>query len=208
MLIPHVRKPDPNLVSILLATTGTSWVTATTPLVEIGPCLFRPAGRTTAGASLVSEKRVDVAIGELRRFSGLTWEQLARLFSVSRRSLHFWASGKAMTPANEEHLQRLLAVVRKIDRGSASANREALLAVHDDDGLPFDWLIAGEYDRVVSLLGPGAAKRIALPKLSEEAAAARTPRPPDQLVGALQDRVHRETGVARPAKTARARSGR
>lgn len=50
-----------------------------------------------------------------------------------------------------------------------------------------------------------AAKRARLvpPKISEEARAARAPRPPEELVGALQDRAHRESGAMRAAKSAR-----
>lgn len=56
------------------------------------------------------------AIGELRHLSGLTWEQLSSIFAISRRSLHLWASGKSMIEC-EDHLQRVLDVVRKIDKG-------------------------------------------------------------------------------------------
>jgi hypothetical protein len=61
---------------------------------------------------------------------------------------------------------------------------------------------------VLSLLGPGEARRVSPPKLSEEARAARAPRPPEELVGALQDRIHRDGGMARAAKSVRVRSGR
>lgn len=36
----------------------------------------------------------------------------------------------------------------------------------------------------------------------------RAPRPPEELVGALQDRVHRESGSTRAAKSVRVRNGR
>jgi hypothetical protein len=98
--------------------------------------------------------------------------------------------------------------MRKIDRGSASANRALLLGVREDGSLPFDLLAAGDYDRVLSLLGPGEARHVSPSKLSEEARAARAPRPPEELVGALQDRIHRDGGTARIAKSVRVRSGR
>ncbi len=41
------------------------------------------------------------------------------------------------------------------------------------------------------------------PRLSEEARAARAPRPTEELVGALQDRIHRDDVAARAAHTAR-----
>jgi DNA-binding transcriptional regulator YiaG len=168
----------------------------------------RTADQTTTGASVPTAAPVGAAIGELRRLSGLTWDQLARLFNVSRRSLHFWASGKPIAPSNEEHLQRLLVVLRKIDRGSASANRSMLLGAREDGTLPFDLLTNGDYERVLLLAGVGNALRVSPRKLSAEAEAARAPPPPENLVGALQDRIHRDSGTARAAKSVRVRGGR
>jgi transcriptional regulator with XRE-family HTH domain len=199
MLMRQVREPD--LVGCMLAELGTSTAYARPPDMVLRS--QRPVEQTTAGASVFVAEPAGAAIGELRRLSGFTWEQLARLFNVSRRSLHFWASGKPMAPSNEEHLQRLLAVVRKIDRGSASANRTALLGVREDGSLPFDLLAAGDYDRVLWLVGPGGARRVSPPKLSEEARAARAPRPPEDLVGALQDRIHATSGRLLAAKAVR-----
>lgn len=199
MLTRQVR--EPMLVGCMLAGFGTSTAYALPP--EIVLRSQRPVEQTTAGASVAAAAPAGAAIGELRRLSGFTWDQLARLFNVSRRSLHFWASGKAMAPSNEEHLQRLLAVVRKIDRGSASANRTALLRVCEDGSLPFDLLAAGDYDRVLSLLGPGEARRVPPAKLSDDARAARAPRPPEELVDALQDRLHPTSGRLLAAKAVR-----
>lgn len=195
------RPGTPVRVGVMLAKSGTSSAPPLSPWPQA-------VQQTTAGASVLREERAGVGIAELRRLSGFTWEQLARLFKVSRRSLHLWASGKPMTPGHEEHLQRLLSVIRKINRGSASANRAELLAVGADGSIPFDLLAAGQYDRVVSLLGPGDVRRVAVPKLSAEALAARAPRPPEEIVGALQDRVHRDTGIVRPAKSTKVWSGR
>lgn len=204
-----MRRPrEPVLVGCMLAGQGTSTAYATPQ--DVLRRSQRSMEQTTAGAGAVvlSAQPPGPAIGELRRLSGLTWDQLARIFSVSRRSLHFWASGKPMAPSNEEHLQRVLAAVRKIDRGAASANRTALLGVRENGSIPFDLLVAGEYEGFVSLVGPCEAQRVAPPKLSEEARAARAPRPPEELVGALQDRVHHESGALRAAKSVKVRSGR
>jgi transcriptional regulator with XRE-family HTH domain len=176
-----------------------------------------PADQTTAGAAplfFVAVTGADpapaepagAAIAELRRVSGLTWDQLARLFGVSRRSVHFWASGKPMAPSNEEHLHRVLAVLRKIDRGSASANRTALLGVRKDGSIPFDLLVARDYGGVLVLLGRGETRRVSPPKLSDQARATRAPRPPEEMVGALQDRIHPTSGRlfgAKPIATTR-----
>lgn len=205
MFMPQIPESMP--VGFVLVGLGTS--TESVLPVEIVSRSQRPAYQTTSGLSLLQRERSGAAIAELRRLSGFTWEQLARLFKVSRRSLHFWASGKAMTPMNEEHLQRLLAAVRKVDRGSASANRAVLLVARNDGTLPFDLLAEGQYERVVSLLHSGEAfARPRPPQLSGEAKAARAPRRPEELVDALQDRVHRERGIARAANSVKVRSGR
>lgn len=161
--------------------------------------------QTSAGASVVPVERQGAAIAELRRLSGLTWDQLAKLFDVSRRALHFWASGKAMTSANQEHLQRVLGFVRQIDRGSASANRAALVTVDKDGVLPLDLLRRAEYERAARMLGRGRARRVAVPKISNAAMAARAPRPPAELAGALEDRVPRPSGRLLAAKPVGAR---
>ena len=150
-----------------------------------------------------------VAITELRRRSGLTWDQLARLFGVTGRSIHFWASGKALNAANEERLGRVLAVVRYIDRGHAQATRTALMTALDDGVLPFDLLAKDEFDEIMERLGAGPQRSIlALAPLSAAARAARMPPPPDERVGALHDPVHREVGKSRAARTVKAKSRR
>jgi transcriptional regulator with XRE-family HTH domain len=163
-----------------------------------------PLPQTSAGRTYVGEaedpQSTSSAIMELRRLSGLTWEQLATLFGVARRSLHFWASGKPVSAPNEERLRRLLAAVRKADRGFAAKNRAMLL--EDRDGVvPFDLLARGELDTFLELVGAGPGRReLKLTPLSPEAQAGRRPQPPEELVGALQDRVHVDVGRVRPGR--------
>ena len=152
------------------------------------------------------------AIAELRRISGLTWEQLGQLFEVSRRSVHFWASGKPLKSANEARLMRVLDVVRAADRGSARATRAALLDASEGT-TPFDMLVAQRFDEARAALGRGPGRVAkALSPLGAAARAARKPLPPGELFDAKSDRVHREPGRARAARTARnrrrGRSGR
>jgi transcriptional regulator with XRE-family HTH domain len=149
------------------------------------------------------------AINELRKTSGLTWEQVAKLFNVSRRSIHFWASGQTLASDNEEKLNRLLGVIRYIDRGSASLNRKLLLNPNADGELPLDQLISGEYDKVKETLGRGnPPKRPKLTPLSEEESELRRPLPPEILIDALQDSIHHDVGRSRPAKTLRSDQNR
>ena len=154
--------------------------------------------QTSAGGVAAEETHAEqspgTAIMELRRLSGLTWDHLARLLGVTRRSLHFWASGHPASAKNEERLYRVLAAVRRADRGGASKNR-AMLFDERDGVVPFDLLERGEYDRFLAVVGPGSGRRQATPKpLSAEARSTRKPPPPEMLVGALQERVHKDKG--------------
>jgi transcriptional regulator with XRE-family HTH domain len=196
MLLREVRKPL--VVGVMIAGLGTSSLPAGIEVEGLRPSTA--GDLTTSGGVVIPIKSVPQAIAEVRALSGLTWEQLARLFAVTRRSLHFWASGKALTPGNEERLQRVLAVLRKIDRGSASANRAAILAVRADGTMALDLIAEGQYERVVALLGPGVGRRWHASKITAAAMAARAAQPPEELVGALQDRVFPASGRLLTAK--------
>jgi DNA-binding transcriptional regulator YiaG len=164
---------------------------------------------TTSGVNLPSTSSTEVtqkAIHEIRRLTGLTWEQLAKLFNVSRRTLHFWASGKRLNSFNEEQLNLLLDTIRYIDRGSASLNRNLFLMPFRDGTVPFNLLIAGKYREVKNLLGSGnVPQRPKLNPLSEDAIKSRTPISPENLVDALQEPIHREVGRSRPVRSVRSR---
>ncbi len=154
---------------------------------------------------LIEPTDTRTAIAELRRLSGLTWERLAKVLGVSRRSLHFWASGKPINTANEERLFRMLAVLKAADRGSARENR-AMLLTEQRGVIPVDLLAMGRCSEFLDLVGRGPGRpSSARSPLSEEASAARRPLPPEDLVDALQDRVHRDEGVGRAVRTLRHR---
>ena len=150
-----------------------------------------------------AQVRTSGAIAELRRVSGLTWEQMGRLFDVSRRSVHFWASGKPMNAANEQHLLQVLDVVRQADRGDARSNRAALFEVAAN-GTPFELLARQRFEEARARLGRGPGRRrVQLGMLDAKASAERAPLPPEGLIDAMNDRVHHDVGRGRAARTAR-----
>lgn len=167
--------------------------------------------RTTSGLFFspqptASGEATRAALNELRKLSGLTWEQLARLFNVSRRSLHFWASGQPLSSFNEESLNRLLGTIRYINRGSASINRSILLSPSSDGKVPLDLLMAGRHEEVKQLIGSvNAPQRPQLQPLSPDAIASRIPQKPEELVDALHDPIHREVGRSRAVRAVRSR---
>jgi transcriptional regulator with XRE-family HTH domain len=76
----------------------------------------------------------------LRDASGLTGEQMARLFGVSRRAVHLWASGGRMNAAHHERLARLLAITSQLPGRTPEQRRTALLAPGQDGLSLFDRL--------------------------------------------------------------------
>jgi len=63
----------------------------------------------------------------LRDQSGLTWDQISRLFGVSRRAVHLWVSGGRMNAANQELLSELISLISKLPGTSPSEKRASLL---------------------------------------------------------------------------------
>ena len=163
-----------------------------------GPSRVAVATQTEVGTEATRK-----AVSELRRISGLTWQQLARLFGVSRRSVHFWASGRPLNTANHERLMRVLDVVRQADRGTARGTRAALLATREG-ATAFEMLADQRFEEAGAALGRGRTRLVpALTQLSEAARTARKPLPPEELYDAKSNRAHRDPGLARAARTAR-----
>lgn len=69
----------------------------------------------------------------LHEKSGLTWEQLSKLFGVSRNALMNWSVGGKMTLQHRDILNELLGVVSDLPADNPSSRRELLFA-HDDTG--------------------------------------------------------------------------
>lgn len=127
------------------------------------------------------------AVRHLRERSGLTWEQLARVLGVQRRSLHNWAGGAPISPSNRERLQRLVALVDFVDRGFVDQTNRALLSPTPDGHIVLDWLAAGRDDEVKRLLGQGRGPQPGGSHLSSEERERRRPPHPVTLMDAIHD---------------------
>jgi hypothetical protein len=73
----------------------------------------------------------------LHSLSGLTWEQIARLFNVSRRSVHLWLAGGRLSAANEERLVDLEAMLSNWP-GTPEERRHRLFQAQDSGLSLFD----------------------------------------------------------------------
>lgn len=161
----------------------------------------RPAMQSNAGMLVAQREQRKTADGlaQLRRLGGFTWEQIARVFSVSRRAVHFWASGQTMTMEHEEHLHRVLAAVRRIDRGSVEETRRALQVRRFNGETPIELLSQGRFEDAVALAGAATRQSVRrAPDIRERASEWR----PEHLEGALPDTVE---PVVQPRASTRTR---
>lgn len=138
-------------------------------------------------APLDESTSVGAEIFKIRHLSGLTWDELATVFGVSRRSLHHWANGKPINAANEDRVRRVLATLQRIDRGEAQRNRALLMTPCPDGGLVIDLLRRADFETVERLVQAGPGRLSPAGRLSAEAAAARRPPSPAELVDARHD---------------------
>ncbi|GAB1328387.1 hypothetical protein ACE1SV_27260 [Streptomyces sennicomposti] len=110
---------------------------------EIAYVSFQTGDGTAVTASPVLEGQIGTAaeVRMLRERSGLSWQQVARLFGVSRRAVHMWAAGGRMTDHHAALLGRHLAVVREHDRGNAEATKQYLLAANPGERSPYQLMV-------------------------------------------------------------------
>ena len=140
------------------------------------------------------------AIFELKRLSGLTWEELAALLSVTRRSLHLWANGGAINTLNERHVRDLLVAMRELDRGTARENRALLLApLRDGDITVGDLLRGRHFADALKLVGRGRGRAVPPPVTGEALWKPERLSVADRL-GTSADRIHTDGGRALPRR--------
>lgn len=121
------------------------------PQTDVGPAVADPGMRVDAPRGF----RARDAIFELRRVTGLTWDELAKLLSVTRRSLHLWANGHPINAPNEMRLRDMVSAMRTIDRGTARENRALLMCLRPEGGVLSDLLRDGHFDKAQAQAGPG-----------------------------------------------------
>lgn len=95
---------------------------------------------TAATTDLPTPTRTTTAasVSNLHDQSGLTWDQLGKLFGVSRRAVHLWASGKRMNARNTELLGELLRLITMAPGDTAEERRAWLFAPAPDGVTPIE----------------------------------------------------------------------
>ncbi|WP_157575207.1 hypothetical protein [Nocardia yamanashiensis] len=91
-----------------------------TPFVMVGATdrgeLIAIAEPTAAPPVKDTESRSDQEeVAWIKAHSGLTWDQLGKVFGVSRRAVHMWANGGRLNESNARRLRSFSAIVRDIE---------------------------------------------------------------------------------------------
>lgn len=78
-------------------------------------------------------------IAWVKAHSGLTWDQLGKIFGVSRRAVHMWANGGRLNESNARRLRAFAAIIRGFETempdGSTPEVVRARLLQVEPDGL-------------------------------------------------------------------------
>lgn len=185
---------------LILGLAGFSCMTGTSAGAVSNEPVIRPS-QTDAGHVAASPLEQPSALSELRKRTGFTWDQVAALFGVSRRAVHFWVSGKPMSAEHGEHLQRSNGSIRLVDRGSARENKDAFFEPGNAGNTPFDLLVARDYSGFVKAFSAsnGHSTRIKPVVVSGD----RLPTAPEVLFNSLEDTVHKDLGPARKVAVVR-----
>ena len=117
-------------------------------------------------AASVNEASVSENLFELRRLTGFTWERLADLLNVERRTLNNWIKGSEIRESNRKHIAETLSVMRFSDRGSAEENA-ATLNEHTMELSPFAAIKARRYLNARLYMGHGIARQGLSPSASD-----------------------------------------
>jgi hypothetical protein len=167
------------------------------PYTDVGFAAFQSDNLTRIAAAPQSFRTRD-AIFELRRLSGLTWEELATLLSVTRRSLHLWANGAPINAPNEKRVRNLLMTMRELDRGTARENRGLLLAPLQDGVTVGELLEGRHFEEAVALAGRGRGRAVGLTTRDPVSRAEKLS--VADMLGTRSDRLHKDEGAALPPR--------
>ena len=121
--------------------------------------LFRDESPEPSDGSHENQRSADLVV-ELHAESGLTWQQIAKLFNVSRRAVHGWASGGRMNAPNLERLGVILRAVRAVAAADSEDRRQKLLTPGADSISIYDRLKQSDPKKIAVEDTVGVRERI------------------------------------------------
>jgi transcriptional regulator with XRE-family HTH domain len=86
------------------------------------------------------------AIQHAHDTSGLTWDEIAQLVGVSRRTIHNWLHGSKVTASNAKTLARVCSALERESKGDPIATRAHLLAPRLNGMSPYARALARHLD--------------------------------------------------------------
>lgn len=161
-----------------------------------------PIGSELATASPEAVESTAASISGIRQLGNLTWDETAKLFGVSRRTVHHWAGGRPAAADQERKINRLYGALRTLNGRAPTELRAQLMSSLRPGELYFDRLCQGDLNVVASLLAAYPEKRVARRPSVLQVANYRLPSPL-AFTDALQDRPILSVGKALPSKGVR-----
>lgn len=96
---------------------------------ELAPLPVDPSPTRTAIAAEAIAHRTDRdEIVWIKEHSGLTWDQLGKVFGVSRRAVHMWANGGRLNEANAQRLREFASIIERLEAETPGATPETIRA--------------------------------------------------------------------------------
>lgn len=128
-------------------TPVSDWTTLWVNVTPEGPsqALGTSTGQSFTTLPVAGSRTPAESISALRALSGLTADQVGRLFGVSRRSVQNWVAGNAMAVQHEEQVSRALSVIQALPGSTPDERRGALLDSSNGESL-FHKLLAQRAD--------------------------------------------------------------
>ena len=147
-----------------------------------------PNNAVFLSSSLDSTPSTARSILAIRQLAHLTWDETAKVFGVSRRSVHLWANGRHPSADQERKLNRVLGILSVHQNLSPSVLRERLMSSARPGTLFFDLLCNDEFGTFNDLFSAEyQTGQSTFPSQPSELTG-HSPPPPILLLDALQDR--------------------
>lgn len=174
------------VVASLLSSPTTGYANAIPAGIERTSAV--PNNAVFASISHKSTPSTARSILTIRQLANLTWDETAKVFGVSRRSVHLWANGRHPSGDQERKLNRVLGILSAYQTLAPSVLREKLMASAKPGTLFFDLLCNDEFEAFQGLFSAEyETGQYPIARQSFETAGHSSP-PPILLLDALQDR--------------------
>lgn len=96
---------------------------------ELAPLLGDSSPARTAPPAKAAAYRSDRdEIVWIKERSGLTWDQLGKVFGVSRRAVHMWANGGRLNEVNAQRLREFASIIQRLEVETPAATPETIRA--------------------------------------------------------------------------------